>query len=334
MRTLLTVALIASVAVAGGKADRLGAKAKAEMDAAEAGWNQYLRDSDKLTDGDIRKVAAHYDKAISLMHAITEEGESASASNGILLLGRRTAKLRAVLFHREMRRKAEAFEAAKKARKADPKKPGPEADEPNPHKPDPLVDRGTANPKPPSGWSGTAAPQIQETKKERAASLRAIRRFAYEYFRHMKPGNIRESCPRCNGKGSVLKVGSRGRAVRKPCKSCRQQGYYFDKDHARRGLWLTRTPIARTDDKVRAEYEQFVKSGTESPRAVEPITRLVIKDVEYHGLTAIVEWEETRGKGNVKTVRTALVRLGGNWFFRTPGADDHLFRSDEEKEGK
>jgi hypothetical protein len=329
MRKLGLVLLLAAATLAASKSE----KAKRHIDAVREQWKVYVLDRDTLTDDDLRGMIKNYDSAIELLQAVSEKEDNAAANSTILLLARRTAKFRFAIWSREMSKKAEAAEAAKAARPKPTPKPddsGPDTSDPDrpaqkPDRPEPVEpDRGSRAAKRVPDEPPTI--QIYETDKERKTNIRRLRKFVFEYFRHMKPGHIRKSCHKCNGAGKVRVRRREGRVVRWEiidCRSCEKRGYAFHDDHARRGLWVTLTPAARADAKVRETHEAWCNTGRENPRDLEPITRVVIKTVDYRGLWATVQWKETRAK-KVNTVKRTFIRLGRNWYFYTPETDAAL----------
>jgi len=333
MRELGLVLLLAAATLAASKSE---VKAKRHIDAVREQWKVYVLDGDKLSDDDLRGMIEHYDSAIALLQLVSEKEDNPAANSTILLLARRTAKFRFAIWSREMRKKAEAAAKAKAANPPPKKRPPnegesarPKPDEPKPQPvaPDEIApeqvapDRGSRATKRAPNEPPTI--QIYETDKERKTNIRRLRKFVFEYFRHMKPGHIRKSCRKCNGAGKVRVRRREGKYVRWEiidCRTCKTRGYVFHDDHARRGLWLTLTPAARADGKVRETHEAWCNAGRESPRDIEPITRMVIKNIDYRGLWATVQWKETRSR-QVNTVKRTFIRLGRNWYFYTPETD-------------
>ncbi len=323
MRYLIVIAVVALVAHAQDKPSKLGTKAKEHMDASSDMWAKFTADPDKLTDDDLRGMADNYDAAIDLLHKITEAGDSPSANANILRLARRSARLRATLWAREMRKKAEAFEKAKANRApggavpVKPRNPVP-----------PAAGDGASDAPVPSAESAPAknAPQpirIFETKSERRGSINRARRFVFDYFRFMKPGVLRRRCERCRGSGvRSYRVGEPPNVTyeRRTCSTCGGIHHRLRHESARRSVWITRTPMARSDPTFRQWYSEWLAHYDHDARSLIPIKRLAIKSVAYHGLWAVVEWEETRGKKKERITRT-LVRMGRVWFFYYPATD-------------
>ncbi|MEM8886282.1 MAG: hypothetical protein AAGD14_19655, partial [Planctomycetota bacterium] len=214
MRRWGLVLALGAVAFAGKD---LGQQAKAKMDEVEPLWKVYLTDADKLTDDDLARMIAHYDEAIDLLHELSEEKESAQTNSVILLLARRTAKLRAAVWGREMRRKAEEAHRRRETERREKKEP--EADDAPPEQKPERTKPAEAKQQPAPPPRG---PEIVETKKERALNIRRLRRFLSEHYRHLKSGGITVRCKTCGGRGEQIlyRRTRRGRMVRtgeRPC---------------------------------------------------------------------------------------------------------------------
>jgi hypothetical protein len=311
------------------KAASLESKANAGADAGTEAWASFVRDRDSCPDDGLKALLAQYDAAIDLYQKAAELHDSTAANSKLLLLARRTAKIRATLFMREMRKKAEAVE---KAKKDEPEKtrPDPEPKSSPPRtepEPSPEPEPRRFDPKDPA----TFAIRIAETKQERQANIRKARRFLFDrYFRYLKKGIIRKRCPKCRAHGKV-----RARRIEGPriwyemvdCPYCKARRYFLHPGAAHYAYWLTRTPLARNSTEVRAEHERWLEHNRAHAADLIPIKRLAIKKVDYHGLWAVAEWEETRGKEKTR-VRRILIRLGRTWYFYSPKHDAELLKAE------
>ncbi|MHC4939774.1 MAG: hypothetical protein ACYTHK_12460 [Planctomycetota bacterium] len=319
---LLLIALPARAADPEAEVKKLEAKATARVEKVKGFWSKFVEDRDTCSDDELRALIESYDTAIDLCHEVSELKDSPSANSKILLLARRTATLRATLFMREMRRKAAAgANGPGRPEEVDP--PGgaiPAAAEKDP--------RESARAKSAVellGLKEVPLP-IAESDKERAANIRRLRKFLFEYFRHMKPRNIRRLCRKCDGTGRRKHsrvVDGRKMDYTLPCKACAERGGSLNKDHARRALWLTRTPLSRQDPTVRKWFDEWIARYEAKVSEIEPVSRLVIKKIEYHGLWAKVTWQETRRKEK-QTKERLFVRLGRRWYFYDPAHDKEI----------
>ncbi|MGB0890218.1 MAG: hypothetical protein ACPGWS_08040, partial [Solirubrobacterales bacterium] len=200
MRSLVWLLLIASVLVADDseKADKLKGKGKALAEGGTSMWARFIENPTAVSDDDLRALADNYDAAIENYHLASELREDNHTNSAILNLAKRAAQLRATLWAREMAVKAKEAEARKRAAKEAGETAGP-GREAKPKPPRKTTTPQKAKPKNVPPAVVVPAPTISETKKERAANIRRIRRFVFDHFRHMKPGIIRYKCGLCGG---------------------------------------------------------------------------------------------------------------------------------------
>jgi hypothetical protein len=292
----------------------LRAKARAEIEARKPAWERFVFDAASLTDDDMKDLTEGYDRALDLYQRIAEASEEGDgeADVGVIQLARKTAKLRASIWAREMARKA----------KAAAERPKPEA-EPTPGKPPaPPPDRppeapSEAEPAPEPGPAAEARqpvvlPEIEESKEKRAAGIQGARHFVMQYFANRKYKQM---------------IGFCGSAT---CNACRSRVGHLNVHAARRAFWLCWSPLYRANEEKKAKWQAQFKEWRLDPRKLpEVLTKLTITKVEYHGLWADIEWEQwgvtNDAKKTNEKVRRRLVRAGNRWFFYDDELDRDFF---------
>jgi hypothetical protein len=317
-RRALVLLFCAAAALAQEKdVEGLRGKARAEVEARKPAWERFVFDAASLTDDDLKDLTEGYDRALDLYQRIaeaTEEGDG-EADVSVIQLARKTAKLRASIWAREMARKA-------KASAERPKPPEPEAkppdDEPPAPPPDPEPEKpAEAEPAPePEPAAETrqpvVLPTIEESKEKRVAGIQGARNFVMQYFTNRKYKQM---------------IGFCGNAA---CNACRSRVGHLNVHAARRAFWLCWSPLYRANEEKKAKWQAQFKEWRLDPRKLpEVLTKLTITKVEYHGLWADVEWEQSGVTNDAKKtnekVRRRLVRAGNRWFFYDDELDRDFF---------
>ena len=108
LRQLLTLLCAAAAAVAQGKQEKeveaLRTKARAEYEGQKATWQKFLLDAPSVADAELQAMTEAYDRCIDLCGQWTEAAPDGDAEADAIQiqLARRTARLRATIFGREM----------------------------------------------------------------------------------------------------------------------------------------------------------------------------------------------------------------------------------------
>lgn len=288
--------------------EALRAKARTEIEAAKPLWERFVFDSDGLADAEIKELTERYDRALDLYQRIAEAAEEgdAEADVSVVQLARKTAKLRATAWHREMARKAKA--AAERPKPPVPAPEPREAPEPPAPPPDPAPEKPTApEPAPP-----VVLPTIDEPGERRAAGIQGARNFVMQYFANRKYKSM---------------IGFCGKAT---CNACRARVGHLNVHAARKAFWLCHSPLYRANEERKAAWQAQYKEWRLDPRKLpEVLTKLTITKVEYHGLWADVEWEQwgvtNDAKRTYDIVKRRLVRAGNRWFFYDEELDRRFF---------
>ncbi len=335
MRKLAAIVLLLALAAAQDdkRVTGLLLQANSEYEAAKELWNKFVFSANDVTDAQLAEILARYDKSIELCQKASETGDSGEADTMTLRLARRTAQLRATVWAREMRVRAEQ---AAKAPKPPPEKQAPE--EKPPPEAQPPAKPPEEKPKPPEQEQAAAAPElpplpeISETKEQRSRGIQTARDFLMNfYFSNRRRDALIDQCVRCNGKG-IVRLAYNDPKTQKPakqeCGGCGATGYHFNEPVARKGLWLCWSPLHRQGGK--AQWEQDVMAYKNDPRQIpEFLISLRITKLDYHGLWAEAEWEEKGATGSgekfTRQVSRKLVRAGRQWFFFDPESDKEMF---------
>jgi len=337
--------LVAAGAVRGGDdAARLVAKAEEEARSSDEAWKRFVLERDAMDDAALASLLASYEKAIDLFEDALEIEEAGGATGQLLLLTRRAAKIRFEMHHRQqkLRRAAQparpAERAAPEARRepsepAEPAEPGePEAREEDPARP--------AEPPDATERGGLAGiPSLDEDEKERKRGIQSLRTHVMNaYFPPRKFSQLVTRCPTCNGRGYVYvgRVDPKTRkAVKEDCGRCNRSGALLDVTGARKAFWLCYSPLYRSRDDRRQEFETSLARWSDDPRRIpEFLKRVRILDLDYHGLWARVVLEEQGIRQNGEGARQTpfkrkterhFVRLGKRWCLYVPEIDRDLF---------
>ncbi len=330
MRRALAVYLLicGSAAIAQEKdVEALRAKAKAEYEAQKPVWERFVFDANTVPDDELAAITEAYDKCLDLYQRVaeaTDEGDG-EADVIVIQLARRTAKLRATLWGREMTRKAKA--AASKPKEPEPVPPPPEDEEPGePPAPPPDPEPEAPPPgKPDEAAQATAAPvvlpTIEESNEKRTAGIQSARNFVMTYFANRKYKQM---------------IGFCGKAT---CNACRSRVGHLNIHAARKAYWLCWSPLYRADDEKKTKWQAQFREWRIDPRKLpEVLTKLSITKVDYHGLWADVEWEQwgvtNDAKKTNEKVKRRLVRAGSRWFFYDEELDRGFFAEAEPAPGR
>jgi len=246
-----------------------------------------------------------YDTAIDLFMQAAELEETAGLDNAILLLSRRTAKVRATLAWREQARTQEG--GAKPTPPAPTPAPAPGEDEPS--------------------RAGGLPELIGETKAERVRGIQGARTFLVrQYYNPRHRRNLLGKCHKCEGRKSVPTSGGPDKPyVWERCPVCHGKGLGIHLYSAAKSLWMTWSPLYRMDEKKRAEWKATVQRWRSDARTLpEPLTGLRILEVDYHGLWADLTWVE-KGVDGQRTVTRRVIRAGRRWFFYSEAHDRDFF---------
>lgn len=325
--------LVAAAAEDDKRVAGLLVQASAEYEAGKELWNKFVFTANEVTDPQLAEILARYDKAIELCQKASETGDSGEADTMVIKLARRTAQLRATVWAREMRVKAE--QARKEGPKLPPEGAPPEGKPPEGERPAKPPEE---KPKPPEEAQAVAAPElppapeISETKEQRSRGIQSARDFLMNfYFSNRRRDALIDQCVRCNGKG-IVRLPYNDPETQKPakqnCGGCGATGYHFNEPVARKGFWLCWSPLHRQGEK--AQWELDLMAFKNDPRQIpEFLTSLRIKKLDYHGLWAEAEWEEkgatASGDKFTREVSRKLVRAGRQWFFFDPESDKEMY---------
>lgn len=286
---------VAATATAQGKSKQsdLIRRATKQQAAGDALWKRYVLD-EKTPDDELRSLLKAYDAAIDLFMQAAELEETAALNHTILLLSRRTAKVRATLAWREQARAPKGG-----VQRAAPKQPP----------------------------AGGLPELVGETKTERVNGIQSARTFLVrQYFNPRHRRNLYGKCQRCEGRKSVPTSGGPNEPytwVR--CPVCHGKGLGVQLYSAAKSLWMTWSPLYRMDPKKRAEWKETVRRWKADARTLPaPLTGLRILKVDYHGLWADLTWVE-KGPGYEQTVTRRVIRAGRRWFFYSEAHDRAFF---------
>jgi hypothetical protein len=309
----VTILLFCAAAVAQEKdVEGLRAKARAEYEAQKPIWEKFVFDANALSDDDLEALTEGYDRCLDLYQRIaeaTEEGDS-EADTIVIQLARRTAKLRATTWGREMEAKAKAAASRPK-----PPEPPPEDEPPAPPPapaPEPVApERAPEREKP----EQLVLPTIEETKDQQVAGKQSARNFVMQYFVNRKYKSM---------------IGFCGKAG---CNACRARVGHLNPHAARKAYWLSWSPLYRANEEQKKKWQAQFKEWRIDPRKLpEVLTKLTITKVDYHGLWADVEWEQwgvtNDAKKTHEKVSRRLVRAGNRWFFFHEELDRDFFATE------
>lgn len=304
--------------------DALRAKAQAEYEGQKKTWERFVFEGAAMPDDEVQDMTAAYDKCIDLYQRIAEASEDGDAEADVVIvqLARRTAKLRASLWAREMAKKAKA--AASRPKEPEPPPPEePAKDSPPPPEAPPET---TPPEKPPEAETPAppaqpelVLPTIEETKDRRSAGTQSARNFVMQYFADRKYKSL---------------IGRCGNAQ---CYACAKGVGHLNVLAARRAFWLSWSPLFRADEKERSKWRAKLAEWRNDPRKLpEVLTKLNITQVDYHGLWADIEWEQwgvtNDAKKTHEKVLRRLVRAGNHWFFFDAEHDRDFFAAETEPE--
>ncbi len=303
----------------------LRAKARAGYEAQKPVWEKYVFDAATLSDDELADLTEAYDKCLDLYQRIaeaTEEGDG-EADVVVIQLARRTAKLRATMWSREMAKKAKA--AASRPKPVEPPPPEPTPDTPPAPPPEGRPQKPPAPPPVPAPDAPTKAeepepvvlPEIEETKERRTVGIQAARNFVMQYFANRKYKSM---------------IGFCGRAG---CNACASRVGHLNPHAARKAYWLSWSPLYRANEEQKKKWQATFKEWRIDPRKLpEVLTKLTITKVDYHGLWADIEWEQwgvtNDAKKTHEKVARRLVRAGNRWFFFHEQLDRDFFSEQEE----
>jgi hypothetical protein len=315
-RRVAVVLFCAAVALAQEKdVEALRAKARTEYEGQKPTWDRFVFDAAALSDDELEKLTNSYDRCLDLYQRIAEATEAGDdeADVVVIQLARRTAKLRATTWGREMAKKAKA--AASKPKP--PEAPLPEEKPGEPPAPPPDREPEAPAPEKPAEMpEATAAPvvlpTIEESKDQRTAGIQGARNFVMTYFANRKYKQM---------------IGFCGNAT---CNACRSRVGHLNIHAARKAYWLSWSPLYRANEEQKAKWQAQFKEWRLDPRKLpEVLTKLSITKVEYHGLWADIEWEQwgvtNDAKKTHEKVQRRLVRAGNRWFFFHEELDRDFF---------
>jgi hypothetical protein len=229
----------------------------------------------------------------------------------VIQLARRTAKLRATIWGREMAKKAKAAASKPKQPAAPPPEEQPPAPPPDPAPEAPTKAEEPAAPEP------VVLPTIEETKDRRTAGIQSARNFVMTYFANRKYKSM---------------IGFCGKAT---CNACRSGVGHLNIHAARKAYWLSWSPLYRANAEQRAKWQATYREWRIDPRKLpEVLTKLTITKVDYKGLWADIEWEQwgvtNDAKKTHEKVQRRLVRAGNRWFFFHEELDRDFFAAEPE----
>jgi hypothetical protein len=312
MRVAAALLLCAAAFAQEKDVEALRAKARAEYEARKPAWEKYVLDAAQLTDDELEDLTDGYDKCLDLYQRIAEASDEGDAEADVIVvqLARRTAKLRATSWAREMARKAKAAASRPKPPEA-PTDPEPEKPAPEPEAretPEPTDEPATPEP--------VVLPTLDESKERRAEGVQSVRNFVMNWFANRKYKQM---------------IGFCGKAT---CNACRSRVGHLNVHAARKAYWTCWSPLYRANEKQKATWQAQFKEWRIDPRKLpEVLTKLSITKVEYHGLWADVEWEQwgvtNDAKPTNEKVRRRLVRAGNRWFFFHDELDRDFFAAEK-----
>jgi len=317
MRLVAGAALLFLAAVVSAQEkeiEALRAKARAEFEAQKKTWDRFVFDGPSVSDEDLRDLLEGYDRALDLYQRIAEGSEEGDgeADVSVLQLARKTAKLRATIWGREMTKRAKA--AAEKPKEPPPEEKPPLAPAPPP---DPAPEAHEPAPEPePAKDAPIVLPTIEETREQRTAGIQGARNFVMRYFSDRKYKSM---------------IGFCGNAT---CNACRARVGHLNVLAARRAFWLCWSPLHRANDEQKAKWQATFREWRIDPRKLpEVLTRLTITKIDYKGLWADVEWEQwgvtNDARKTHEKVQRRLIRAGNHWFFFDEQVDRSFFAPGE-----
>jgi hypothetical protein len=299
------LALSAAASAADKDVEALRQKARAEVESGKNTWDRFVFEADAVSDGDLSDLVDAYDRAIDFYQRIAEACEEGDgeADVGVIRLARKTAKLRATIWAREM---AEKAKAAASRPKEPVEVPAEEPREPEAKPPAPPPDPPPAVPEP------VVLPTIEESREERSRGIQGARNFVMQYCANRKYKSM---------------IGFCGKAT---CNACRARVGHLNIHAARKAYWLCWSPLYRANDERKAKWQARFREWRIDPRKLpEVLTRLSITKVDYHGLWAEVEWEQWGVTNDARKthdkVTRRIVRAGNRWFFFDEELDRDFF---------
>ena len=309
--TVAVLALLGVVTMAlaqgTGKQANLIARARKQQAAGDALWKKHVLD-EKIPDDELRALLKAYDTAIDLFMQAAEMKETAGLNHTILLLSRRTAKVRGTLAWRE--------QARTKKGGAKPMPSGTPT-------PTPAPEPGRDAPSRANGLPEL----VGETKADRVSGIQGARNFLVrEYYNPRHRRNLFKKCHKCGGRKRVPTAGGPGEPYRRErCPVCHGKGLGIHLYSAAKSLWMTWSPLYRMDEGNRAQWKETVRGWRTDARTLPgPLTGLSILKVDYHGLWADLTWVE-KGIDSKRTVTRRVIRAGRRWFFYSEAHDRGFF---------
>jgi hypothetical protein len=309
-------------------------EANAEYEAGKEMWKTFVFSASEVTDDQIDGLLTHYDKAIDLCQKASEGGDVGEADTMVIRLARRTAQLRATLFAREQKVRAEEARRNKPPDETPPEVP-PEEREPRAPEKEPAAPA----PAPDAAARAPAMPEISETKAQRTRGIQSARDFLMNfYFANRKRDALVDRCGQCNGKGIVFlpfRDPKTQKTAKQECGGCGGTGYHLNQPVARKGFWLCWSPLHRADGQEKKQWACDLSDYVSDPRKIpEFLTSVRITELDYRGLWADVQWEEkgatAEGKRFSRKVQRKLIRAGRLWFFFDPERDKEFFSAQAE----
>jgi hypothetical protein len=337
MRVAAGILLLACAAAAQeGRAAKLVREAAETADSMKETWKRLALEPDQVTDDELDAILAAYERAVDLYQGALEIEELPSVNGPLVLLAQRLSKLEYERFWREQRRKR--AEEAARGKPEPPPETKPEAGAPAPPptavempEPEPAREPPPAAATPPGV---PPYPAVVETKEQARRNQQQLRNFIMnDYFAPRKQTALLTRCSVCQGTGRqpTGRLDERRRPVTIPCGGCNNAGYLLNVTPARKGYWLTQSPLHRADDANRAAFDAKLAEWKADPRRMtEFLKRVSIGDVEYHGLWAKVKIRENgfsveHGKAFERNLEKTFLRIGRRWFLYDEKFDRDLF---------
>lgn len=293
-------------------------------------WKRFVFEHRKLTDKELGKIVKSYEKAVDLYQKSMEEEEQAALNSAILTLAKRIAQARMVQTAREFAKRPKKTPAAPTP--PAPKPPTPE--NPAPPKPEPAPPPVEAEPEPTPPPELSVLPELREPKAAQRRGMQGVRNFVmHYYFAHRKYAALITRCHLCNGTGrrKTNQLDRRRKIITTACTTCNESGGYLNVPAVRKGWWLCWSPLYRSNEEKRSDWQARLDLWKEDPSKVDEFLKtLRILKVDYHGLWAEVTWSEKATKAGSRQViqrkiTRKVVRAGKRWFFYDEKLDEHFF---------
>jgi len=305
----ILLAICAAASAEDREVEALREKARAEVESGKKTWERFVFEAEAVSDDDLSGLVAAYDRAIDFYQRIAEASEEGDgeADVSVIRLARKTAKLRATIWAREMATKAKSAASRPKEPEEIPQEePKPSAVPAEPRAPAPPPVQTPAAPAP------VVLPTIEESREQRGRGIQSARNFVMQYFANRKYKSM---------------IGFCGRAT---CNACRARVGHLNIHAARKAYWLCWSPLYRANEEQKAKWQAQFREWRIDPRKLpEVLTRLSITKVDYHGLWADVEWEQwgvtNDARKTHEKVTRRIVRAGNRWFFFDEELDRDFF---------